>query len=89
MIVGIPDSPIDVQIEVGPQEGTLLVTWLPVTITNAGLSNGAVVTGYAIYGDGTCFKQVPDPTGMVTHSLAPPLTHSPFHPPNCSLTCIF
>jgi hypothetical protein len=29
---GIPEPPINVQVEAGPQEGTLLLTWLPVTI---------------------------------------------------------
>ncbi|CAG0913362.1 unnamed protein product [Notodromas monacha] len=49
---GLPDPPVDIQVESGPQDGTLLVTWLPVTVNNAGRSNGAPVTGYAVYADG-------------------------------------
>ena len=29
-IVGIPDVPLDVQVEAGPQEGTLLISWYTV-----------------------------------------------------------
>ena len=62
-LTGIPDAPLDVQVEVGPQEGSLLVTWLPVTITDAGKSNGAVVSGYSVYIDGAHVKQVYSPIG--------------------------
>ncbi|XP_077865803.1 RIMS-binding protein 2-like [Saccoglossus kowalevskii] len=48
---GLPDPPLDVQVEDGPYSGSLLVTWLPVTITISGTSNGAMVTGYAVYVD--------------------------------------
>ena len=45
---GVPDPPVDVQVELGPQDRTLLVTWLPVTINSqSGKSNGVPVTGYA------------------------------------------
>ena len=60
---GIPDAPLDIQVEVGPQDGTLLVTWLPVTITTAGTSNGCLVTGYSLYIDGHRIKDVTSPTG--------------------------
>ena len=42
---GLPDPPVDVQVEAGPQPGTLSILWLPVTIIDQGLSNGAPVTG--------------------------------------------
>ena len=42
---GLPDPPLDVQVEAGPEPGSLTVLWLPVTITQFGLSNGAPVTG--------------------------------------------
>jgi RIMS-binding protein 2 len=29
LAVDLPDAPVDVQVEVGPQRGTLLVTWMP------------------------------------------------------------
>ena len=32
--------------EAGREQGSLAVLWLPVTITQHGLSNGAPVTGY-------------------------------------------
>ena len=59
----MPDPPLDIQVEAGPQEGTLLVTWLPVTITATGKSNGAEVRGYAIYLDSRHVKNVNSPTG--------------------------
>lgn len=58
----IPDPPLNVQAEAGPREETLLLTWLPVTITSSGFSNGAVVTGYAIFADGNRLKEAPGPT---------------------------
>ena len=35
---GLPDPPMDVRVDSGPQDGTILVTWIPVTlnITNPG-----------------------------------------------------
>ena len=62
---GVPDPPLDIQVEAGPQEGTLLVTWLPVTITATGKSKGAEVKGYAIYLDGRHVKNVNSPTGEI------------------------
>ncbi|EFX79637.1 hypothetical protein DAPPUDRAFT_30197, partial [Daphnia pulex] len=61
---GVPDPPVDVQVELGPQDGTLLVTWLPVTINSqSGKSNGVPVTGYAVYADGRKVTEVDSPTG--------------------------
>ncbi|KAG0410954.1 hypothetical protein HPB47_011929, partial [Ixodes persulcatus] len=60
---GIPDPPMDIQVEAGPQEGTVLVTWLPVTINAAGTSNGAPVTGYAVYAAGRKITEIDSPTG--------------------------
>ncbi|XP_065571369.1 peripheral-type benzodiazepine receptor-associated protein 1-like isoform X4 [Artemia franciscana] len=60
----LPDPPVDVQVEPGPQNGTLLVTWLPVTIkSTSGTSNGVPVTGYAVYADGKKVTDVDSPTG--------------------------
>ena len=42
---GLPDPPVDVQVDSGPEPSTISVMWLPVTITQFGLSNGAPVTG--------------------------------------------
>ena len=68
-IPGLPEPPIDVQVEAGPQDGMLLVTWIPVTITSSGISNGASVTGYAVHVDGKKMKEVNSPTGMWLVSL--------------------
>lgn len=66
---GIPDPPMDIQVEAGPQEGTVLVTWLPVTINAAGTSNGAPVTGYAVYAAGRKITEIDSPTGEQTSLL--------------------
>ncbi|CAD7092744.1 unnamed protein product [Hermetia illucens] len=56
---GLPDPPQDIQVEAGPQDGTLLVTWQPV---NRPPSSGPV-TGYAVYADGKKVTDVDSPTG--------------------------
>jgi len=55
---GLPDAPVDVQVDKGPEDGTLLISWLPVTINPSGTSNGAPVTGYVVYADGQKVKDV-------------------------------
>ena len=60
---GLPDPPVDIQVEAGPQDGTLLVTWLPVGLNAS--TNGAPVTGYAVYADGKKATDVDSPTGMI------------------------
>ncbi|KAK3585385.1 hypothetical protein CHS0354_004665 [Potamilus streckersoni] len=54
---GLPEPPLNVQVEPGPQEGNLLLTWLPVTIDTSGFSNGALVTGYVVFADGRRTKE--------------------------------
>ncbi|GAB1608045.1 RIMS-binding protein 2 isoform X3 [Argonauta hians] len=58
---GLPDPPLDVQVEVGPQEGTVLLTWLPVTINASGISPSGIVKGYSVYADGKKLKDVQGP----------------------------
>ncbi|XP_063218696.1 uncharacterized protein LOC134528958 [Bacillus rossius redtenbacheri] len=58
---GLPDPPVDIQVEAGPQDGTLLVTWLPVSC--GAVVNGTPVTGYAVYADGKKVTDVDSPTG--------------------------
>ncbi|XP_067128084.1 RIMS-binding protein 2-like isoform X3 [Centruroides vittatus] len=60
---GLPDPPVDIQVEAGPQDCMLLVTWLPVTINPNGTSNGAPVTGYAVFVGGKMVTEVDSPTG--------------------------
>ncbi|KAM8977093.1 LOW QUALITY PROTEIN: peripheral-type benzodiazepine receptor-associated protein 1 [Pelodytes ibericus] len=59
---GPPDAPLDVQVEIGPTPGVLLISWLPVTIDAAGTSNGVRVVGYAVYADGQKVLEVTSPT---------------------------
>ncbi|KAM4795679.1 peripheral-type benzodiazepine receptor-associated protein 1 [Rhinophrynus dorsalis] len=59
---GPPDAPLDVQVELGPTPGVLLISWLPVTIDAAGTSNGVRVIGYAVYADGQKVLEVTSPT---------------------------
>nr|XP_042913748.1 RIMS-binding protein 2 isoform X2 [Parasteatoda tepidariorum] len=72
---GLPEPPLDVQVEPGPQDGTLLVTWLPVTINNRGTSNGAPVTGYAVYTGDRKVQEIESPTG--DHALLDILNLAP------------
>ena len=58
---GLPDPPVDVQVDEGPHPNSITVMWLPVTITAYGLSNGAPVTGYVVYGDGQEVKDIEEP----------------------------
>ncbi|XP_033115131.1 RIMS-binding protein 2-like isoform X2 [Anneissia japonica] len=59
---GLPEPPLDVQIKPGSLPGTLEVEWLPVTITTSGLSNGAVVMGYAVFANEYKVASTPSPT---------------------------
>uniref|UniRef100_A0A667ZE02 TSPO associated protein 1 n=1 Tax=Myripristis murdjan TaxID=586833 RepID=A0A667ZE02_9TELE len=59
---GPPDAPLDVQLEHGPSPGIALISWLPVTIDAAGISNGVRVTGYTIYADKKKVLEVSSPT---------------------------
>uniref|UniRef100_A0A6B2ED43 Putative peripheral benzodiazepine receptor prax-1 n=1 Tax=Phlebotomus kandelakii TaxID=1109342 RepID=A0A6B2ED43_9DIPT len=56
---GLPDPPQEIQVEAGPQDGTLLVTWQPVSRP----PSSGPVTGYAVYADGKKVTDVDSPTG--------------------------
>ncbi|BES90149.1 Variant SH3 domain [Nesidiocoris tenuis] len=58
---GLPEPPVDIQVEPGPQDGTLLVTWQPSTLLSS--PSGTSVTGYAVYADGKKVTDVDSPTG--------------------------
>uniref|UniRef100_A0A183IMJ1 Fibronectin type-III domain-containing protein n=1 Tax=Soboliphyme baturini TaxID=241478 RepID=A0A183IMJ1_9BILA len=60
--IGLPDPPADVQCELGPQDGTLLVTWQPVT-NQPKPPSLAAVTGYLLYADGKKISDMESPTG--------------------------
>ncbi len=55
-------APLDVQVEAGPQHGTLLLMWLPVSIGPTNVSNGTPITGYSIYADNVKVSTVLGPT---------------------------
>ncbi|KAA3673988.1 uncharacterized protein DEA37_0014726, partial [Paragonimus westermani] len=54
--IGLPDPPTNVQIEPGPQDGSLLITWVPVpqdqgaveAVTAAGAGSTLPVQGYTV-----------------------------------------
>ena len=50
---------MDVRVDPGPQDGTVLVTWIPVTlnVTAGGKEKTSPVTGYAVFAGG---KRVTD-----------------------------
>jgi len=61
-LVGQPDPPSSVQVEVGPQPESLLVTWKPV-LTQPKPPSRAAIDGYFVLGDGKIIAQVPSAAG--------------------------
>ncbi|XP_054851837.1 RIMS-binding protein 3C-like [Eublepharis macularius] len=59
---GPPDTPLDVQVQLGSSADVLVISWLPVTIDAAGSSNGVKVIGYAIYINGQKVTKIMSPT---------------------------
>ncbi len=60
-MLALPDPPMDVRVDGGPQDGTILVTWIP--STNVGLTpKQAPITGYAVFADGKRVTDVDSPT---------------------------
>ncbi|KAI6188109.1 hypothetical protein M3Y98_00318600 [Aphelenchoides besseyi] len=59
--IGLPDPPSNVQVEIGPQPGTLLISWRPVT-TQPRPPSRAAVHSYLVYADGRNIAQVPSAT---------------------------
>jgi RIMS-binding protein 2 len=55
---GLPEPPVDVQVDVRDNGQQIVVSWLPVTINPSGTSNGSPVTGYVIYADGKGIKDI-------------------------------
>jgi hypothetical protein len=53
-----------VQVETGPQDGTLLVTWKPVDSQPKPPSRAAVAA-YLIYADGRKITEIASPTGKI------------------------
>lgn len=62
-LVGLPDPPSKVQAEFGPQPGTLLISWKPVTNQPKPPSRAAVES-YIVFGDGQSIAQISPGTGL-------------------------
>ena len=69
--LGVPDPPLNVQVQANvssrhlakhTDQNDLAIVWLPVTITSAGTSNGALVNGYKVYVNNICCAEVDSPT---------------------------
>ena len=77
VVTDLPDAPVDVQVEVGPQRGTLLVTWMPALrhkqaaapaatatpVKSSDVVDRIAITGYVVYVDGTKVKELNSPSG--------------------------
>uniref|UniRef100_A0A1I8BQB1 SH3 domain-containing protein n=1 Tax=Meloidogyne hapla TaxID=6305 RepID=A0A1I8BQB1_MELHA len=59
--IGLPDPPVDVRAENGPQPGTLLVSWKP-NSSQPRPPSRAAVHGYLVHADGRCIAEVPGST---------------------------
>ena len=70
---------MSVQVEAGPQRGTLLVTWTPVPdkkpVDEEAAALMRAITGYAVYVDGTMVKQLDSPTGQCSVSYVSSLVY--------------
>ncbi|XP_014345246.1 RIMS-binding protein 2 isoform X4 [Latimeria chalumnae] len=59
---GPPDTPKDLIVQAASAPGTLQVSWKPPALSSTGTSNGANVTGYAVYAKGQKVAEVMFPT---------------------------
>ena len=53
---------MDVRVDGGPQDGTILVTWIPVTLNTVTARHVVPVTGYAVFADGKRVTDVDSPS---------------------------
>ena len=53
---------MDVRVDGGPQDGTILVTWIPVTLNTTSAQRVVPVTGYAVFADGKRVTDVDSPS---------------------------
>ena len=67
LFLEIPDAPLEIQVEPGPRQGTLLVMWLPVKPD--GKPPNSIVNGYSVYVDGRKVKEMLSPTGTMPNLL--------------------
>merc|ERR1719410_1071179 len=82
---GLPDPPMDVRVDPGPQDGTVLVTWIPVTlnVTAGGKDKTSPVTGYAVFADGKRVTDVDSPSS--DHALVDLACIGHFNPKNITV----
>ncbi|CAK5060655.1 unnamed protein product [Meloidogyne enterolobii] len=59
--IGLPDPPLEVRAENGPQPGTLLVSWKP-NSSQPRPPSRAAVQSYLVYADGRCIAEIPGST---------------------------
>ncbi|MBN3273098.1 RIMB2 protein, partial [Polyodon spathula] len=59
---GPPAPPLDVMVQSGPAPGLIQVSWKPPPLTQMGMSNGAIVIGYAVCTRGQKVAEVMFPT---------------------------
>ena len=62
LFTALPDPPMDVRVDGGPQDGTILVTWIPVTLNTTSAQRVVPVTGYAVFADGKRVTDVDSPS---------------------------
>lgn len=84
---GLPDPPMDVRVDPGPQDGTVLVTWIPVTLNNQAGGDNKIktspVTGYAVFADGKRVTDVDSPSS--DHALVDLACIGHFNPKNITV----
>ena len=69
--LALPDPPMDVRVDGGPQDGTILVTWIPSAGTHTVVGKQAPVTGYAVFADGKRVTDVDSPSSknILKHAI--------------------
>ena len=66
---------MDVRVDGGPQDGTILVTWIPSAKDGLAIKQ-APVTGYAVFADGKRVTDVDSPTSKKIERIFFDLPHS-------------
>ena len=64
---GLPDPPMDVRVDPGPQDGTVLVTWIPVTLNNQ--VNCQLSLYLSVSGVTVCLSFVSTPKGVRSNKM--------------------
>ena len=68
---------MDVRVDGGPQDGTILVTWIPVQQNTGTVQTKlAPVTGYAVFADGKRVTDVDSPSSKSFYSIQDSLLYN-------------